>query len=289
MDITSAGVRRKEGVRVIPGSRDHFTVIRDALGEWVTDSDALLCCAPRFPPLLVVLTSASVPRRDSSFCIWLSLTAPVLALAQGILLLDTSPSGISCPFDEASDVFKHMFYFRSSRFVVGGPSEAAFLHTAPRRHPSCYRLCPPSTLLVLLVSAVHGSVHLPRPKRISKSANKYPSLDFPGLVHGDTNAISGSKSPGYGKGMGITITNLNLLRVRFCSTPFTSSLDKAQVPNMTRLFETQPCRLCHLLHSLSPLPLAPWARGELLKGSCLSPARHCPTDLQSAIPAVLSA
>ena len=111
---------------------------------------------PRFTPLSLVLISASVSRKNCSFCLWLSLTAPVLVLAHGLLYLDGNALGISLIFDEASDVLKSMFCFRCSGFVAGGPSESAFLHTALTGHPSCYVHCSPSTLHVLLALPFMG-------------------------------------------------------------------------------------------------------------------------------------
>lgn len=68
------------------------------------------------------LMSASVPRTDPCFCIWLSLTAPILVLAHSFLFLDGGDLGVSPTFGEASNALKDMFYSKFSGFVEEGPS-----------------------------------------------------------------------------------------------------------------------------------------------------------------------
>lgn len=272
---------------MIPGSRDHSTPVREALEEWESHSFwRFVLHTPRFTPLSLVLISASVSRTNSSFCLWLSLTAPVLVLAHGLLFLDGSALGISLIFDEASDVLKSMFCFRCSGFVAGGPSESAFLHTALTGHPSCYVHCSCSTLHVLLALPCMGLSTCPAWREcLSQCSNLSISLlPRPGswcclipLVVVEAQVM--------GKGWTIPLCfafHLNLPRDLVCSTRFTGSLDKTQVPHMTRPCVAHPCRLCQLLLGLSPLP---WASWDHFPGAPACPTHH----LQSAVPAPLSA
>lgn len=157
---------------MILGGRDHSTPIREALEEW--ESHSFWCFVlhtPRFTPLSLVLISASVSRTNSSFCLWLSLTAPVLVLAHGLLFLDGSALGISLIFDEASDVLKSMLCFRCS-----GRSSRVCLP------PHCPDWTQHSSRSA--GTAMHGSVHLPCLKGTPESVFKSLHLYYPGLVHG---------------------------------------------------------------------------------------------------------
>ena len=144
--------------------------------------------------------SASVLRTSPSVCIWLSLTALVLVLDHSLLFSDGSVLGIFLTVDEAGDVLQSMFCFRFRGFVEGGPSESAFLLTAQVDIPPAMGTVHPE-LFMFCWRHVHGSVHLPCPKEIPKSAGKPIHLFIAqAWFMVMLNAISGGKPQSYRKG-----------------------------------------------------------------------------------------